>query len=275
VIAAAVSPDTVFSFLLNSSGAVILFTYLLIAISQLVLRRRTPPERLLVKMWFYPFLTIAVAVAIVAILISMFVRDDTRSQILLGLLSWAVVLALYFVTRWRGGSVEVADLRPVEQPSQATRVLVLANETVEARELLDELRRVDRERRAVYEVCVPANPVDTGQAEKTGAVWVWEATVLAAQERLDRTLAILRAEGLEADGRLGDYRPLHALGEAVTRFQPDRIVISTHPEARSSWLGRHDVVTRARETYRVPVDHIVSHVPVGAGATAAETGASG
>ena len=31
VIAAAVSPDTIFSFLLNSSGAVILFVYLLIA----------------------------------------------------------------------------------------------------------------------------------------------------------------------------------------------------------------------------------------------------
>src|SRR6476646_5247340 len=36
VVAAAVSPDTVFLFLLNSSGAVILFIYLLIAISQVV-----------------------------------------------------------------------------------------------------------------------------------------------------------------------------------------------------------------------------------------------
>ena len=44
VIAAYVSPDTVFLFLLNSSGAVILFVYLLIAISQLVLRRRTPDD---------------------------------------------------------------------------------------------------------------------------------------------------------------------------------------------------------------------------------------
>jgi GABA permease len=35
-------PDTVFLFLLNSSGAVILFVYLLIAISQIVLRRHQP-----------------------------------------------------------------------------------------------------------------------------------------------------------------------------------------------------------------------------------------
>ena len=41
VIAAYISPDTVFLFLLNSSGAIILFVYLLIAVSQLVLRRRT------------------------------------------------------------------------------------------------------------------------------------------------------------------------------------------------------------------------------------------
>ena len=46
VIAAVVSPDTIFKFLLNSSGAIILFVYLLIAISQIVLRYRTPDEQL-------------------------------------------------------------------------------------------------------------------------------------------------------------------------------------------------------------------------------------
>ena len=54
VIAAYVSPDTVFLFLLNSSGAIILFVYLMIRLSQLVLRPKDPPERLRVKMWFYP-----------------------------------------------------------------------------------------------------------------------------------------------------------------------------------------------------------------------------
>src|SRR6476619_3796908 len=58
VIAAAVSPDTVFAFLLNSSGAIILFVYLLIAISQIVLRYRTPDSELRVKMWLFPVLSI-------------------------------------------------------------------------------------------------------------------------------------------------------------------------------------------------------------------------
>ena len=60
VIANVISPEKVFLFLLNSSGAVALFVYLLIAISQLVMRRRLEredPERLKVRMWLYPYLT--------------------------------------------------------------------------------------------------------------------------------------------------------------------------------------------------------------------------
>src|SRR6478735_287806 len=98
VIAAYVSPDTVFTFLLNSSGAVILFVYLLIALSQFVLRRRTPEDQLSVKMWFFPVLTILAAVGIVAVLAQMAFKSDTRSQLLLSLLSWAVVLVLYGIT---------------------------------------------------------------------------------------------------------------------------------------------------------------------------------
>src|SRR3954467_2597267 len=126
VIAAYVSPDKVFLFLLNSSGAVILFVYLLIAVSQFILRRRTPDDQLVVKMWLFPVLTILAAVGIVAILVQMGVASKTRSQLLLSLLSWALVLGLYAVTRWRGGSVmpETAD-----QQARAGRVLVLANRT--------------------------------------------------------------------------------------------------------------------------------------------------
>ena len=199
VIAAAISPDQVFSFLLNSSGAIILFVYLLIAVSQLILRRRTSPEKLAVKMWLFPYLTIATIAAILAVLLLMLFKDDTRSQLLLSLLSWVVVLILYAVTKWRGGSVSSDE---DEAPAQTggTRVLVLANETVGASELLDELRAIDTEGKAEYFVMVPANPVDTGQAERTGAVWVWEETTIAAQARLDSTLEVLRSEGFARAG---------------------------------------------------------------------------
>jgi GABA permease len=161
VIAAAVAEDTVFLFLLNSSGAVILFVYLLIAISQLILRRRTPPEKLQVTMWLYPVLTVLAIAAMVAVLVMMYIEESTRSQLVLSLLALAVVLVLYAVTKWRGGSVErEVEPAPVEG---GTRVLVLANETVGARELIDELHSIDAEGKAQYFVCVPANSATTGR----------------------------------------------------------------------------------------------------------------
>jgi GABA permease len=256
VIAAAISPDQVFLFLLNSSGAVILFVYVLICISEIVLRRRTDPNKLVVKMWLFPGLSIFVALGIIAILGQMAFDADARPQLLESLAAWAIVVVLYFVTK-RVTERHPTEAVPVPEPtSPASRVLVLANETVEGRELLDELRSIDRAGRAKYFVCVPANPIDTGTAMYEGAVYMWDATVEAAQARLDRTLAVLRSENLDAEGELGSFKPLKALEDAVGQFKPDRLVICTLPEDRSAWL-RFDLVDRARETYRLPVTHVV------------------
>ena len=67
------------------------------------------PERLRVKMWFYPVLTVLTAAAIVAVLVSMFIRDDTRSQILLSLLAWAVVLVVYLPRRRAIGDAHLTE----------------------------------------------------------------------------------------------------------------------------------------------------------------------
>jgi GABA permease len=102
VIANVISPEKVFLFLLNSSGAVALFVYLLICVSQLVLRRRLEreePERLEVRMWLFPYLTYFTIAAIVVVIGSMAFVGDVRSQLWLGLLSVGVVLAAYFVKR--------------------------------------------------------------------------------------------------------------------------------------------------------------------------------
>ena len=65
------SPDTVFLFLVNSSGAIALFVYVLIACSQLKMRRqleREAPERLKVKMWAFPYLTYFAIAAMVTVI---------------------------------------------------------------------------------------------------------------------------------------------------------------------------------------------------------------
>ena len=59
---------------------------------------------------------------------------------------------------------------PTDTPTgTAERVLVMANETVNGAELLDELRAIDQAGHAEYYVIVPANPIDTGQAMHEGA----------------------------------------------------------------------------------------------------------
>ena len=58
---------------------------------------------------------------------------------------------------------------------------------------------------------------------------------------------------------IGDYRPLHAIKAAVREFQPDLIVISTHPEEHSNWL-RQNIVQHVQRTHDIPVHHVVSRV---------------
>jgi hypothetical protein len=180
-------------------------------------------------------LTIA---AIVALLVGMGVSADTRSQLVLSLVSLAVVLGLYFLVA-RGRSMEPARRTPATSTTAPHRVLIVANKTLGAEEPMSELRDLHAASDAELFVCVPANPVDTGQAEHHGAVYAWEATQRAAQERLGASLAILRDEGLRADGAVGDFRPMVALDASAERFRPDRIVISTHPGGRSVWLRQN------------------------------------
>ena len=264
VIAAAISPDTVFAFLLNSSGAVILFIYCLIGISQIVLRFRTGSEGLRVKMWLFPVLSIVTVGGIIAILAQMGLQKDSRSQLVLSLLSWVVVIAFYFANTW------FLSRRPVVEGAIPTakphRVLVLANETADSVELLDELRRLGADSATSYYVVVPASPVETGAAATHGPLDVAEATQQAAEARLQYTLSALRSENLEADGALGDYRPLRALANGVETFHPDQIVIATLPPEYSVW-HRFEVVDRARAEYStLPVTHVVA-TPVAAAQT--------
>jgi GABA permease len=252
----------VFLFLLNSSGAVILFVYLLIAISQVVLRRRTAPDKLVVKMWFHPVLSILTIASILAVLGQMYIQEDVRPQLVLSVLVWVVMLVLYFITRWRRGAV--GSDRPQKVRRKSSRVLVLANQTMAAVELFDELRSIDSSGHGRYFICVPANSVDSGAAEPEGEVWVEdanaEASVEAARRRLQYTLSTLRAAGLSVEGDIGDFQPMRALEYAVAAFNPDRIVIATYPEERSAWL-HHDVVERARLAFpELPLTHVVARL---------------
>ncbi len=150
-----------------------------------------------------------------------------------------------------GQHEEPIPVAPPAHPAGERRILVIANETVAGGELLNAIRdQVDGSRASLLVVAPALN----------GQVKHWtsdedEARV-AAQERLDASLAALRLAGLEASGEIGDDDPLQAIDDALRTFAPDEVIISTHPEGRSNWLER-DVVTHARERFALPVTHVV------------------
>ncbi|MFD8800461.1 amino acid permease [Streptomyces atroolivaceus] len=78
-------PDDVFPWLLNMIGAVILVVWIFIAVSQLILRKRTEreaPDQLVVRMWLFPVLTIVALAAMAGIFVLMLRQPDTRDQLL-------------------------------------------------------------------------------------------------------------------------------------------------------------------------------------------------
>ncbi len=100
VIASVTSPQVVFAFLINASGAVMLFIYLFIAFAQIKNRRRlerSNPELLQIKMWLFPWATYAAIAGIAGVLVAMALTPSLASQLFLSLLAFAVVAAAYLI----------------------------------------------------------------------------------------------------------------------------------------------------------------------------------
>lgn len=91
-----VLPDKIFGYLLATSGAVALFVYLSIAVSQLVLGKsmRARDQVPAVRMWLFPYLTGLVIVFIVAVLILMAFDSDQRDAITLSTISAVIIVAI-------------------------------------------------------------------------------------------------------------------------------------------------------------------------------------
>ena len=130
------------------------------------------------------------------------------------------------------------------------RILVVANETVAGRALIDAVKRhADGDEVHVHVICPQNQP-------KHGYVIYEDHVRDATQNRLEMTLALLREEGIEADGRVMDPDPYSAIMDALGEEEYDEIIISTHPETRSGWL-RQGLVDRVHRASGRPVEHVV------------------
>jgi hypothetical protein len=131
-------------------------------------------------------------------------------------------------------------------------MLVVANETLGGRELLEAVRQ-----RAADDVrfvlCVPQNK------PRAGLVIYADAVFDAAQVRVDLALEVIRSMGVRAIGEVGDPDPFTATIDAVHEYEPEEIIISTYPATRSGWL-RRDLIERVSEATGVPVTHVVNDI---------------
>ena len=147
---------------------------------------------------------------------------------------------------------------PYEQPASAEpavrprHVLVLANETVAGRTLLDAIE----ERAAAGPIRVTV--ISPQNDPRAGYVVYEDSRRSSADRRLRRTLDLLHEAGIAARGAIVDPDPLQALRDGLHQYAPvDEVIISTHPGAvRSSWL-RAGLVDRAKKVAKdIPVTHV-------------------
>jgi GABA permease len=184
---------------------------------------------------------------------------------------FAVIVVAYWISHWLGLVVFVvltagvgwwlfarkdtveppARQTPAASPAGEHRILVVANETVGGAELRSAIsERAHSHDVHVLVVCPALNsPIRHWASDEDDAR-------RAAQDRLDTSLAGMRAAGLQAEGQIGDGDPIQAIEDALRTFRPDELILSTHPEGRSHWLER-GVVDKARARFDLPVTHVI------------------
>src|SRR2546421_2963246 len=133
-------------------------------------------------------------------------------------------------------------------------VLVVANETVGGRALIDAVKRHAAEGPILVTVICPINN------PREGYVVYEDTRRAAAGRRLERTLGMLREAGIAAHGLVVDSDPVNAVRDALAELEPppDEIIVSTHSEERSGWL-RRNIVDQVRKAVEPrPVEHVVA-----------------
>lgn len=120
----------------------------------------------------------------------------------------------------------------------AAHVMVLANRTADAPELVDALLHRG-ERGPVSVTLVMPGP--------------------ATQERMDEVLGIWRKAGIErSDGIISQAGPLEALIEAWDPMRYDEVVVCTLPGESSRWI-RSDLPHSVARFTGVSVLHVIAH----------------
>jgi hypothetical protein len=128
---------------------------------------------------------------------------------------------------------------------------VVANETVVSRRLVDLIEARAGGGSAQVTVVAPVNQ------PRQGYVVYYDTRKAAARRRLDKTLDLLRREGVPATGVVVETDPVSALRDAINQLEPSEVVVSTHPRQKSGWLRRDAVEQMRRVAGGLPFEHVV------------------
>ena len=153
------------------------------------------------------------------------------------------------------------------------RYLVVANQTMHAAELREELRKRIGAGPCSFFLIVPDtkaaqyDPVAAGGVLPQPGMWWWatyyarpatdEEATAQARERLRLMLAGLAAMGVPAQGDLGSSSPLQAMEKACAGHRFDEIIVATLPRHVSRWL-RADLPHQAGRRFGLPVTTIIT-----------------
>jgi predicted Fe-Mo cluster-binding NifX family protein len=136
----------------------------------------------------------------------------------------------------------------VAAESGQQNVLVIANETVLGRQLLDKIRERAQRGAASFLIVSPQSDPSEGSHPE-------------AERRLRHAIAELRSDGIEAHGQVAHPDPFSAALEAMREERVDEIIVSTFGPEKSGWL-RRDLVERLRGETGVPVEHVTAESQV-------------
>lgn len=151
-----------------------------------------------------------------------------------------------FAVRGTGRRPLRLDLaRPV--PGPLHRVLIVANRGLDDPALCAEVCR--RSDRTVTEAMIVA-PVTAASrlAELSDDV---DAEQRAAEGRLQRALATLRSEGVQASGRTDISQPMESLLDGLREFPANEILMV--PDREADWSSAAELAERARTEVGLPV----------------------
>ena len=135
--------------------------------------------------------------------------------------------------------------------AEGRNILVVANETVVSRQLVELIEARAAAGQVQVTVVAPVNQ------PRQGYVVYYDTRKAAARRRLDKTLDLLRKEGIPANGVVVETDPVSALRDAVAQLEPDEVIVSTHPQQQSGWLRRNAVEQMRRVAGDIPFEHVV------------------